>query len=131
MCPVNSNQGKPKGSSFTSDIGCKIVGAVVNWVRFRPRHKNVVEATHSLETIAHVVVESREQIIIAQIGSIDVLLVEGGLRRLENKKESLRKAVQPGQIDTRLTRVVAEVGKTRMWVHDASSGVDKLLLADC
>ena len=29
------------------------------------------------------------------------------------------------------TRVVADVGKTRMWVHDASSGVDRLLLADC
>ena len=30
-----------------------------------------------------------------------------------------------------LTRVVAEVGKTRICVHDASSGVDRWLLADC
>ena len=45
-------------------------------------HKDVVESTHSFETVAHVVVQRREKIVVSQIWAVDVFFVERGLRRL-------------------------------------------------
>ena len=77
---------KSVSGGLTGHVRRQIVGAVVDLIGFGPRHENVVESAHPFETVAHVVVERRQQVVVAEIRSVDVLLVERRLRRLGSKK---------------------------------------------
>lgn len=50
-----------------------------------PDVEDIVEVSHALHALGHVVVERREQLLVAEFWAIDVLLLERGLRRLSKR----------------------------------------------
>ena len=77
-----SSPRETNAKELTGDVRRQIICAIIDLIRLWPRHKDVVESTHSFETVAHVVVQRREKIVVSQIWAVDVFFVERGLRRL-------------------------------------------------